>query len=171
MTSEDKKNTHSKFEKNIGLPLKAPYKFPNKCISCKKEGPDNKYEYDTNVLSSIFGIIVGDSYRIKMPCCKECIKKFHFKKVIPEYLMLVIIIIGPIAGIFLYRNSFSSFLTFGVLPFITILSLVLIFMYQKRNKVVDIFIHRELVIYCFEDHSYAQEFFDINKEFFEIDKK
>ncbi|MCM8540821.1 MAG: hypothetical protein NE328_11150 [Lentisphaeraceae bacterium] len=149
--------------KSIAIPLNGPLVFPSKCIYCSKNEPDHKYEYNTNVLSKIFGNITGDMYIFKIPCCRECAPKFHFKKVFPEYFMMLIVLVASLSMLLLDKNGWHTLVTFGVIPLIAILSFILIFKFQSKNKVIDIFIHKDLAIFSFKDEKMSEEFFNLNQ--------
>ena len=164
MSFKDKENEkEGSYEiTNIAVPLTTQVKFPDKCICCHAENPQNKYEYNTNIFSKLFGSIMGDSWIIKIPCCKNCVSAFHMKKIIPEIALLSLIMLFPLLAIYLHKSNSSPYLVFGLIPVLAVLFLWIIFKIQSRFKIIEIFIHNELAIYSFCDGARAKEFFELN---------
>jgi len=147
---------------NVAFPLGAQLQFPEKCICCPNSASGNKYEYNTNSFSKIFGDLFGASYIVKVPCCKECVPSFHRKKIIPEYLMLVIMLSTGIGLVLLNKFEMGSWLSYGSVAIVFILLILAVFKLQSRTEEISIHVSNDLMVFCFKDHDMAKEFFDLN---------
>ena len=149
---------------DISLPKSVEPIFPDRCVACGCDDPDDFYRVGTNAIGwwTLAFWSFGPRFSAKVPACEQCCRKMVRQRWVRLAICLLFVLIGVGVAITVLGSlrGFKRWLGMGVallcmLPWIAFETIF--------PPVIDLTATATTVNYEFRDADYAEEFLALNE--------